>query len=56
MDQQQKYLDSRLDKLDKRDELIEQNMKESQETQKLLLEVQEERKQCKGFMRWFSKD
>jgi predicted transcriptional regulator len=31
-------------------------MKESQEAQKLLLEVQEERKQRKGFMRWFSKD
>ena len=56
MDQQQKYIDERLNKRDKR---IEETIKESQETKKFLLEAKEaqaEKKQRKGIMKWFMKD
>ena len=50
---QQTYIEERLNK---RDELLMQSMRESQETKKLILAAQEERKQRKGIMKWFSKD
>ncbi|MGG4156889.1 MULTISPECIES: MerR family transcriptional regulator [Bacteria] len=53
LDEQQKYIEERLEK---REQLIKENIKESQETKKLLLEAKEEKKQRKGFMKWFSKD
>lgn len=73
IDQQQKYIDEKLarqdERLTKRDELlleaIKESQSESQETKRLLLEVQtvaeeakqvEEKKPRKGFMKWFSKE
>lgn len=53
LDRQQTYIEERLNK---RDELLMQSMRESQETKKLILAAQEERKQRKGIMKWFSKN
>ena len=62
MDQQQKYID---EKLTKRDELLLETLRESQETKRLLIEAQtvaqeakqiEEKKPRKGILKWFSKE
>lgn len=53
LDQQQKYID---DRLNRRDEMLMQSMRESQETKQLLLAAQEERKKRKGIFKFFSKD
>lgn len=55
MDEQQKYLDERLNK---RDELLLQSIRESQETKKLIAATQEEKekKPKRGLLRFFSKD
>lgn len=60
LDEQQKYIDERIGK---RDEYLMQSLRESQETKKLLLEVreqqqkdEEQKKNRKGFMRFFSRD
>jgi DNA-binding transcriptional MerR regulator len=54
LDEQQKYIEERLDK---RDSLIMESIRESQETKKLLLEsAEQQKKPRKGLMRFFSKD
>lgn len=53
LDEQHEYIDKRLNK---RDELLMQSMRESQETKQLLLAAQEERKKRKGIFKFFSKD
>ena len=62
MDQQQRYID---EKLTKRDELLLETLRESQETKRLLIEAQtvaqeakqvEEKKPRKGILKWFSKE
>lgn len=53
MDQQQKYIDNRLEVRDKK---LMESITETQEKQKLLLEAQEERKQRRGIFKFFSKD
>ncbi|MED3553983.1 DUF3967 domain-containing protein [Cytobacillus praedii] len=54
LDEQQKYLDERLDK---RDELLMQSIRESQETKKLIAAAQEEQKKPrKGLLKWFTKE
>jgi hypothetical protein len=52
IDEQHEYIESRLDK---RDELLMQSLRESQETKKLLLESLEEKKVRKGILKWFTK-
>ncbi|MFJ5625626.1 DUF3967 domain-containing protein [Peribacillus loiseleuriae] len=53
LDQQQAYIEN---SVKRRDELLMQNMRESQENKKLLLAAQEERKKRKGIFKFFSKD
>ena len=61
LDEQQNYIDDRLNKLDertlKRDQMLMESLKASQETKKLLLEAQEEqKKKRKGIFSFFNKD
>lgn len=53
--QQQKYIENRLDQ---RDELLMQSIRESQETKQLLLATKEEqeKKPRKGLFKWFGKE
>lgn len=56
LDEQQKYIEEHVSK---RDSLLMDALRESQETKKLLLEAKEEEQQKKarkGLMRWFSRD
>lgn len=53
LDEQQKYIDQRLNA---RDELLMESLKQSQETKKLLLAAQEEQKKKKSIFSFFSKD
>jgi hypothetical protein len=59
MDEQQKYIEERLNK---RDELLLQSIRESQETKKLLLAAQEEEREKeqktprRGIFKWFKKE
>ncbi|WP_019244553.1 MULTISPECIES: DUF3967 domain-containing protein [Bacillus] len=54
LEEQQKYIEERLNK---RDELLMESLKQSQETKRLLLEAQEEqKKKRKGLFSFFSKD
>ena len=53
LDEQQKYIDERLDK---RDQMLLDTMKASQETKQLLLEAKEAQKKKKSIFSFFSKD
>lgn len=53
LEKQQRYIEERMNK---RDELLMQSLRESQETKKILLEAQEEKKHRKGIFKFFSKD
>lgn len=55
LDEQQKYIEEHVNK---RDSLLMDALRESQETKKLLLEAKEEqqKKSRKGLLKWFSKD
>lgn len=53
LEEQHKYIEERLNK---RDSILMESIRETQETKKLLIAAEEERKKRKGIMRWFSKD
>lgn len=53
LDEQQKYIDERLSK---RDQMLMESLKASQETKMLLLAAKEEQKKKKGLFSFFSKD
>lgn len=53
LDEQQKYIDERLSK---RDQMLMESLKTSQETKMLLLAAKEEQKKKKGIFSFFSKD
>jgi DNA-binding transcriptional MerR regulator len=60
IDKQQKYIEERLDKqeerMEKRDSMLMESLRESQETKRLMIEAKEEaekKKQRKGILSWF---
>lgn len=53
LDEQQQYIDNRLNK---RDEMLMESLRQSQETKMLILEAKEEQKKKKGLFSFFKKD